>query len=424
MRKAAQVWPIRPTARYALQIAEALRAETIGGVIMLLATVGALIWANISYQDYDAFRSLTIGPATLHLDLELYKWAQNGLLAIFFFVAGLEVKEEFTHGELAVLRKAALPIIAAVAGMAGPAAVYLLVSMGAPDAGRGWAIPTATDIAFALAVLAVTASAMPAALRAFLLTCAVVDDLGAIAVIAVFYTERLNVLALLAGAALIALYGVLQHKRVRGPWPYLPIALAAWYFVEVSGVHATVAGVALGLLTRCTASPGEDRAPSERADHYIRPISAGLVVPVFAFLSAGVPLNSSALGTIFADRVVVGVMAGLVVGKFIGVFGGAWLAVRLGLARLSSDLSWRDMAAVSLLGGIGFTVSLLIGDLAYGGDPARSGAVTTGVLAASLTASVLAAVLLRLRIRSRGRAEEVDQDGGEGARAEADDRPG
>ncbi|PZG42905.1 Na+/H+ antiporter NhaA [Spongiactinospora gelatinilytica] len=411
MRRAAQVWPLRPTARYAAQIAEALRAETLGGMIMLAATVAALIWANVSYESYDSIRTLTFGPASLHLDLELYKWAQNGLLAIFFFVAGLEVKEEFTHGELAVLRKAALPIIAALSGMAAPAAVYLLVTIGAPDAARGWAIPTATDIAFALAVLAVTASAMPAALRAFLLTCAVVDDLGAITVIALFYTEGLNVPMLLAGAALIALYGLLQARGVTSPWIHLPIALAAWYFVEVSGLHATVAGVALGLLTRCKAREAEQRTPAEAADHHIRPISAGLAVPVFAFLSAGVPLNASAVGAIFSDRVVLGVMAGLVVGKFLGVFGGAWISVRLGLARLSGELHWRDMAAVSLLGGVGFTVSLLIGDLAYGGDPARADAVTTGVLAASLVCSLLAAALLHFRVRSHAAASATSGPG-------------
>ncbi|GAA3313789.1 Na+/H+ antiporter NhaA [Nonomuraea dietziae] len=401
MRRAAEVWPLRPTVRYARTLAEALRTETIGGIVMLLATMAALVWANVSIDSYEALRTAGFGPESLHLNLELYKWAQNGLLTIFFFVAGLEVKEEFVHGELANLRKAALPIIAAIAGMVVPALVYLAVSWGAEDASRGWAIPTATDIAFALAVLAVTASAMPAALRAFLLTCAVVDDLGAITIIALFYTDHLDVVMLLVGAALIALYGLLQRRGVRSLWAYLPLAVLAWYFVEVSGVHATVAGVALGLLTRVTTKADEDSSPAERADHYVRPISAGFAVPVFAFLSAGVRLDGDSLSVIFSDRVVLGVMAGLVIGKFLGVFGGAWLAVRLGLARLSEELHWRDMAAVSALGGIGFTVSLLIGDLAFGADQERATAVTTGVLAASLAASMLAAVLLHVRVRKR-----------------------
>ncbi len=406
MRRVVEIWPFRPTIHYSRQLAEALRTETVGGVIMLFATIAALVWANVSTGSYEALRTATFGPVSLHLDLELYKWAQNGLLTIFFFVAGVEVKEEFVHGELANLRKAALPVLAAVAGMIVPALVYLLVSWGAPGAGRGWAVPTATDIAFALAVLAVTASRMPAALRAFLLTSAVVDDLGAIGVIAVFFTRHLNLLALAAGIAVIALYGLLQARRVRGPWTYLPLALLAWYFVEISGVHATVAGVALGLMTRVHSAPGEEHSPAERADHYLRPLSAGFVVPVFAFLSAGVVLSAESLGTIFSDRVVLGVVAGLVIGKFLGVFGGAWLAVRLGLARLSEDLHWRDMAAVSILAGIGFTVSLLIGGLAYGDDPERVNAVTTGVLAASLASSVLATILLRVRVRNHVNAQD------------------
>ncbi|MEU7003714.1 Na+/H+ antiporter NhaA [Nonomuraea sp. NPDC046570] len=406
MRRAAEVWPLRPTVRYARTLAEALRAETIGGIIMLVATVAALIWANVSTESYEALRQAKFGPESLHLNLELVQWAQNGLLTIFFFVAGLEVKEEFVHGELANLRKAALPIIAAVCGMVVPALIYLAISAGAEGASRGWAIPTATDIAFALAVLAVTASAMPAALRAFLLTCAVVDDLGAIAIIAIFYTDRLNVPMLLAGVTLIAVYGVLQHRKVTSLWIYLPLAVAAWYFVEVSGVHATVAGVALGLLTRVTTTDQEDSSPAELADHYIRPISAGFVVPVFAFLSAGVSLGGGTLNAIFTDRVVLGVMVGLVIGKFLGVFGGAWLSVRLGLARLSEELHWRDMAAVSLLCGIGFTVSLLIGNLAFSQDPVRAQTVTAGILAASLVASILAAVLLHVRVRSRRDALE------------------
>ncbi|MEV0381806.1 Na+/H+ antiporter NhaA [Nonomuraea sp. NPDC050643] len=388
-------WPFPAGTRYARALAEALRTETIGGIIMLVATLAALTWANISIDGYDALRETMVGP------LELYKWAQNGLLTIFFFVAGLEVKEEFVHGELSNLRKAALPIIASLSGMAVPAAVYLAVSWGARDAAAGWAIPTATDIAFALAVLAVTASAMPAALRAFLLTCAVVDDLGAITIIAAFYTEHLNVVALLAGAALIGVYGLLQRGRLTTPWLLVPLAVAAWYAVELSGVHATVAGVALGLLTRVHTTGDETRSPAEAADHHVRPISAGLAVPVFAFLSAGVKLDGPSLGAIFSDRVVLGVIAGLVLGKFLGVFGGAWLSVRLGLARLSEELHWRDMAAVSLLAGIGFTVSLLIGDLAYGDDRQRAEAVTTGILAASLVASALAAVLLHARVRKR-----------------------
>ncbi len=363
---------------------------------MLAATVAALVWANSPWSDsYQALRELVPGP----LGLSLYQWAADGLLAVFFFVAGLEVKEEFVHGELSNLRDAALPIIAAVAGMIVPALLYLAVSWGVDGAARGWAIPTATDIAFALAVLAVTASAMPDALRAFLLTLAVVDDLGAISVIAVFYSDQVHLAPLLGAVAVLALYGLLQWKRVRGPLLYVALGVAAWVLVHESGVHATVAGVICGLLTRVHASEDEDGSPAERADHFVRPISAGFAVPVFAFFAAGVRLDPQSLGAVLTERITLAVIIGLVVGKFLGVFGGAWLSVRLGLARISEDLYWRDLAAVSVLAGIGFTVALLIGDRAYPGMER----ITTAVLVASFVASALAAILLHVRVRRRAR---------------------
>nr|WP_245653222.1 Na+/H+ antiporter NhaA [Herbidospora sakaeratensis] len=384
---------MRRPLHYAAQVAEALRTETIGGVIMLIATVLALIWANSPWSaTYEALRSVVV-PGPLHLTL--YEWAADGLLAIFFFVAGVELKEEFVHGELSRLRDAILPIVAALAGMAVPALIYVGVSWGVPNAIRGWAIPTATDIAFALAVLAVTASALPVALRAFLLTLAVVDDLGAIIVIAVFYSEKLSFLPLLAAVVVLAVFGLLQRRRVRSAFLYVLLGVAAWVLLHESGIHPTVAGVACGLLMNV----GGDPSPAARADHVWRPVSAGFAVPVFAFLAAGVPLDSSALGGVFTDRIALGVLLGLVVGKFVGVFGGAWLSVRLGFARISSDLVWRDIAAVSVLAGIGFTVSLLIGDRAFQGDTT----VTTAVLMASVIASLLAAALLRIRVRTRAR---------------------
>ncbi len=396
MRRAAEIWPVRPTVRYARQLAEALRTETIGGVIMLAATVAALIWANSAWSDsYQALRDTVPGP----LHLSLYQWASDGLLAVFFFVAGLEVKEEFVHGELSNLRDAILPIVAAVAGMIVPAILYLAVSWGVEDAVRGWAIPTATDIAFALAILAVTASAMPDALRAFLLTLAVVDDLGAITVIALFYSEQVHLTPLLAAVAVLALYGFLQWRRVRNPLIFIVLGVAAWVLVHESGVHATVAGVLCGLLTRVRRDDGEESSPAERADHFVRPVSAGFAVPVFAFFAAGVRLDPQALGAVLTERITLGVIIGLVVGKFLGVFGGAWLSVRLGFARISEDLYWRDMAAVSVLAGIGFTVALLIGDRAFPGMER----ITTAVLVASFTASVLAAILLHVRVRKRAR---------------------
>ncbi|MGI5485214.1 Na+/H+ antiporter NhaA [Microtetraspora malaysiensis] len=382
--------------KYARQLAEALRTETIGGVIMLAATVAALIWANSAWSDsYQALRETVPGP----LNLSLYQWASDGLLAVFFFVAGLEVKEEFVHGALSNLRDAALPIIAAIAGMIMPAILYLAVSSGVDGAAQGWAIPTATDIAFALAILAVTAPAMPDALRAFLLTLAVVDDLGAITVIALFYSDQVHLTPLLAAVAVLALYGLLQWKRVRNPLIFIALGVTAWVLVHESGVHATVAGVICGLLTRVRTGADEESSPAERADHFIRPISAGFAVPVFAFFAAGVRLDPQSLGAVFTEKITLGVIIGLVVGKFLGVFGGAWLSVRLGFARISEDLYWRDLAAVSVLAGIGFTVALLIGDRAYPGMEK----ITTAVLVASFIASVLAAILLHVRVRKRAR---------------------
>ncbi|GAA1269305.1 Na(+)/H(+) antiporter NhaA [Planotetraspora silvatica] len=388
--------PPRSAAGYAQRMAEALRAETIGGVVVLAATAMALVWANSPWgPSYDALRNAVVGP----MDLTLYEWSAEGLLAIFFFVAGIEVKEELVHGELTSLKRAALPVIAAFAGMAVPALFYLAVSWGAPGAARGWAIPTATDIAFALAVLAVTASAMPAALRAFLLTLAVVDDLGAITVIALFYSDRVRLLPLLGAAAVLALYWFLQRRRFRHVVVYVVLGVAAWALMHESGVHATVAGVLCGLLTRTDSETDGRPSPAARAAHFTRPLSAGLAVPVFAFLAAGVKLDPASLGSVFTDRIALGVVVGLVVGKFAGVLGGAWLSVRLGFARISDDLRWHDLTAVSVLAGIGFTVSLLIGDRAYPG----SDRVSTAVLIASLIAAALAAALLHVRVQARTR---------------------
>jgi len=392
-------FPVPQTVRQAKAVAEALRTETLGGTIMLVAAALALVWANTGWSGaYEALRGFTVGPAALHLDLSLEQWAADGLLTIFFLVAGIELKREFVSGELRSPRTAALPIIAALAGMALPALVYLTVTWGSDGASRGWAIPTATDIALALAILAVTASALPAALRAFLLTLAVVDDLGAIAVIAIFYTEHIAFGWLTVTLALLGVFAFAQRRHVRTPWLYVPLGLLIWGTMHASGVHATVAGVAMGLLIRGATVRGQTETAADRAEHLLRPVSAGLAVPVFALLSAGVSLSPAALGQAVTDRVALGVIAGLVLGKFLGIFGGAWLAVRLRLARLSPELSWRDLAAVASLGGVGFTVSLLIGNLAFGGA-GHVAHVTTAVLIASAIAGAVAVVLLRIRVR-------------------------
>jgi NhaA family Na+:H+ antiporter len=381
--------------------------ETVGGFIMLGATIAALVWANTPWAGaYESLQTFEFGPEWLHLGhLDLQHWASSGLLAVFFFIAGLELKEELTYGELRNPRDAALPVIAAVAGVVLPAVIFLAVSAGEPGAAKGWAVPTATDIAFALAILAVAFPQCPTPLRTFLLTLAVVDDLIAIGVIALFYTEHLESTPLLLGILLIAVYGLLQARGVRSPWVYVPIALLAWYFVQRSGIHATVAGVALGLLTSSKAPDGR-ATNAERSDHVLRPVSAGVCVPAFAFISAGVPLSASTFGDVVGDRVAWGVIAALVVGKFVGVLGGAWLSVRTGLATLGEGLIWREIAGVALLSGVGFTVSLLIGGLAYT-DPAQLERVTTAVLIGSLIASGAATIVFRIRTRKHALAGTV-----------------
>ncbi|GLL02786.1 Na(+)/H(+) antiporter NhaA [Dactylosporangium matsuzakiense] len=405
----------------ARRIGDVLRTETIGGALLLAAAVVAMIWANSPWSDsYETVRGYRVGPAGLHLDLSVAAWAADGLLAIFFFVAGLELKREFVAGDLRDARRAAVPIAAAVGGVIVPGLLYAAIAAGAgADAVRGWAIPTATDIAFALAVLAVIGRHLPTALRTFLLTLAVVDDLIAIAIIAVFYTTSLAVLPLLAAVVPLGAFTVLVQRRVRSWWILLPLAAVTWALVHASGIHATVAGVLLGFavpVLRSERAGGPDAGPglAEHFEHRFRPLSAGLAVPVFALLSAGVTIGGlSGLVDAWTDRVAIGVMVGLVAGKVIGIVGGTWLVARFTKARLDEGLNWADVAGVGLLGGIGFTVSLLIGELSFGPGNEREGYAKIAVLSGSLLAGLLAAVLLRLRNRTYRRlheAETVDAD--------------
>ncbi|MGQ0623802.1 MAG: Na+/H+ antiporter NhaA [Sporichthyaceae bacterium] len=390
-------------------LTHALRDETIGGFLLLSMALIALIWANSPVSgSYTELREYTVGPESLHLKLDLQHWAADGLLAIFFFVAGLELKRELVVGQLSKLSDALLPVGAAAAGMAVPAMVYLAITAGEPGAARGWATPTATDIAFALTVLAVIGSSLPTALRAFLLTLAVVDDLGAILIIAVVYTEQIALSSLGIALLGVVLYAVLQRRRVTAWWIYVPLALSVWGFMHDSGVHATVAGVALGIATRVRPDPGESHSPAERLEHRIRPLSAGVALPLFALLSAGVALSGDDLRTAAQDPAAIGVAAGLVLGKVVGVLGGTYLMARFTRASLSPDLAWSDIAGVSALAGIGFTVSLLIGDLAFAADPTRADAVKIAVLLGSLVAAALATVLLRRRERHYRALRDAD----------------
>uniref|UniRef100_A0AAU2JTA5 Na(+)/H(+) antiporter NhaA n=1 Tax=Streptomyces sp. NBC_00049 TaxID=2903617 RepID=A0AAU2JTA5_9ACTN len=396
-------------------VADALRTETVGGVLLLVAAVAALIWANTPAlaESYETVRDFHIGPAALGLDLSIQHWAADGLLAIFFFVAGIELKRELVAGDLRDPKAAALPVVAAVCGMAAPAAVYALVNVYGNGSMDGWAVPTATDIAFALAVLAVIGTSLPSALRAFLLTLAVVDDLFAIVIIAVFFTSEIDFLALGGALVGLVLFWFLLRRRVHGWYIYVPLALVIWGLMYNSGVHSTIAGVAMGLMLRCHTEEGEQQSPGEHIEHLVRPVSAGLAVPLFALFSAGVSLSDEAIGQVFTRPETLGVVLGLVVGKAVGIFGGTWLAARFTKAELNEDLAWPDVFAVASLAGIGFTVSLLIGELAFAGDPILTDEIKAAVLIGSLIAAIIACVLLKLRNRkylALTEAEERDDD--------------
>ena len=381
-------------------VAEILRDETVGGALMLAATVAALIWANAGQHSYEVFRHAHLGP------LSLEHWAADGLLTIFFFVAGLELKRELTVGSLSRPADALVPIVAAVAGMVIPAAVYLVINLPAAH-GRpeGWAVPMATDIAFALAILAIVGRQLPASLRAFLLTLAIVDDLGAILVIATVFTDSVNLLWLAAAAVCVGIWWLLQRRSVDHWWIFLPLGVIAWICTLQSGVHATIAGVAVGLVTRSVnkADP-ESTAPAEHWEHVWRPVSAAIAVPLFALLAAGVVISGDSLAAMVREPLALGVVIGLVAGKAIGVFAGAYLTARFTRAELAPELRWSEVFSVALLAGVGFTVALLVSDLAFGSASEAAEHGKTAVLIGSVLAAVLAAISLSRRNRSRRRA--------------------
>ncbi|MEV7688306.1 Na+/H+ antiporter NhaA [Streptomyces bungoensis] len=394
-------------------VADALRTETVGGLLLLVATVAALLWANIPAlrHSYESLSHLHFGPGALGLHLSVAHWAADGLLAVFFFVAGIELKRELVAGDLRDPRAAVLPVVAALCGMAVPALVYTVTNLSGGGSLQGWAVPTATDIAFALAVLAVIGTSLPSALRAFLLTLAVVDDLIAILIIAVFFTDRIDFPALGGAAAGLVVFWLLLRKGVRGWYVYVPLGVVIWALMYNSGVHATIAGVAMGLMLRCGTREGEEHAPGERIAHLVRPLSAGLAVPLFALFSAGVKVSGGALVDVFTRPETLGVVLGLVLGKTLGIFGGTWLTARFTRASLSEDLAWADVFAVATLAGIGFTVSLLIGELAFEGQAVLTDEVKASVLVGSLTAALCATVLLKLRnAKYRGLCAEEERD--------------
>ncbi|WP_461187644.1 Na+/H+ antiporter NhaA [Arthrobacter sp. Z4-13] len=408
----------------ALRIGEILRKETVGGALLVAAAVIALVWANSPAADsYFAMRDFKVGYEPWHLDLSLGAWAADGLLAIFFFLVGLELKREFVAGDLRQLNKSIVPVAAAAGGVVAPALIYALINFTSPETLRGWAIPTATDIAFAVAVLAIIGSHLPSALRIFLLTLAVVDDLIAISIIAFFYTSDLQVMPLLWALVPLAIYAFLAQKyrhffgrKAAAAWLILlPLGMVTWALVHASGIHATVAGVLLGFavpVIRSQAGGGPEAGPglAEIFEHRFRPISAGIAVPIFAFFSAGVAVGGlEGLGSALADPVALGIIVALVLGKPIGIMGTTWLLTKTSRARLDDSFKWIDVFGVALLAGIGFTVSLLVAELSFGQGSLHDDHAKVGILTASLLAALLATAVLRTRNRQYRAAEEAER---------------
>ncbi|MFE9786833.1 Na+/H+ antiporter NhaA [Nocardia salmonicida] len=397
--------------RVRTELTRYLRTETVGGALLLVAAAVALIWVNSPWgASYQTMIDTQLDIPALHLDLTLADWSEDGLLAIFFFVAGLELKREFAVGELADPKRAALPIIAAVGGVITPAVIALAVGHGVPGMDKGWAIPVATDIAFALAILAMTGSRIPASARVFLLSLAVVDDLLAIILIAVLFTASLSLLWLVAAIACCGAWALAQKLRLHTPLFYIPVALVCWYSLHEAGIHPTLAGVALGLLTRVRKDPGEKIAPATHLEHVVQPISAGFCVPVFALFASGVPLNSAVFGSLFTDRLSLAIILGLLLGKTIGIFGVSWVVITLGWAKRPGGLEYRDMFALSVLGAIGFTVSLLVAELALtdvGTDAVDL--AKAAVLVTSMAASLIGSALLLRRGRVHQARRDADQ---------------
>ena len=398
-----------------------LRGENTGGILLIIGAIVALIWVNSPWQDsYTTIRDTHLSISGIGLDLSVGQWAADGLLAVFFFVVGVEPKREMVVGELRHLSTAIVPVAAAVGGMTAPALIYLIINVSASDgAPEGWAIPTATDIAFAVAVLSLVAKWLPTALRAFLLTLAVVDDLLAIVIIAVAYSQELQLLWLLGVAACAALFSLLVRKGITRWYVLLPLGLLTWYFMHSSGVHATISGVVLGMVTPALPLQGatakrlparaRDISPAEYFQHLWDPVSSGFAVPLFALFTAGVAVDPSLLGDTITDPVAIGVALGLVLGKPIGIVSVTWLITRTRHASLARGIGWADISAMAVLAGIGFTVSLLVAELAFGVGHPRDEHAKLAVLSASVFAALVGSGLLWWRGQvHRARAEQAE----------------
>lgn len=378
-------------------IKDFLRLEASGGILLLLAAILAMIAENsVAKSLYDALLTM---PVEVRLgDLQIAKplllWINDGLMAVFFFLIGLEVKREYLDGELSELSRVALPVIAAIGGMAIPAAIYSFVNWGDAVAMKGWAIPSATDIAFALGVLALLGSRVPASLKIFLMTLAIIDDLGAIVIIAIFYTSDLSVSSLVIALVAIMVMFIMNKKGVLAIAPYLLVGLVFWVAVLKSGVHATLAGVITALFIPYKCLPGEDDTQLERLEKDLHPSVVFVILPLFAFANTGVSFEGLTLDSLFSP-VPLGIAAGLFFGNQIGVFGFSWVAIKAGIAKMPEGVNWTQLYGVSLLCGIGFTMSLFISSLAFeqGGSSAVDDRL--GILTGSILSGVFGYLVLR-----------------------------
>ncbi|MBC7987088.1 MAG: Na+/H+ antiporter NhaA [Sphingomonadaceae bacterium] len=397
----------RTGARSALR--DFLRTEAAGGIVLMIAAALAMAVANSALHEpyqhllheplgaLSPVLSAKIGPMTPHL------WINDGLMAVFFLFVGLEIKREFVDGELASWNQRRLPVFAAACGMIVPAMIYLLLTRDAPGLANGWAIPAATDIAFAIGVLALLGRRAPTSLKLFLVTVAIVDDMGAVAIIALVYTAELNIPALLGAAFALLGMAALGRLGVLRLWPYLLLAGLLWYCVLLSGVHATIAGVLAAMMipiSKTSGAPDAADSPLHRLEHALDAPVAFVIVPLFGFANAGVALGGIGLAELLAP-LPLGIAAGLFLGKQIGIFGAVWLAVRLGLGTRPAGASWLQIYGVAMLCGIGFTMSLFIGALAFPGDPALVEEAKLGVLAGTIVSALTGFLVLRLAPQPR-----------------------
>lgn len=396
---------------------EFLRSEAAGGIILIAAATLALVVANIPGLSEEYFHLLhaetgpvispKYGPMTAHL------WINDALMAIFFLFVGLEIKREFVDGRLTTWEHRRLPVVAAAAGMVGPALVYLFISGWSGPLVNGWAIPAATDIAFAIGVLALLGSRAPTSLKLFLTTVAIVDDMGAVAIIAIAYTADLATLYLALGALVMATMYVLNRSGVKRLWPYLLLGVALWYFVFLSGVHATIAGVLTAMMIPITKTPGAPdsvESPLHKLEHALAPWVAYAIVPLFGFANAGVSLAGMSPAILLAP-LPLGIAAGLFLGKQVGIFGSVWIAAKTRFAVPPGGATWLQIYGVSMLCGIGFTMSLFIGGLAFPGNAELIDEVKIGVLAGSVLSAVVGFLVLRFAPQWKdGRRDDADCD--------------